>query len=83
MPHKARIGESKKFQTDLRDRTFLEHSRNLLPYIRCGHRAFLLTRAVVSALEALHKSIEFQKELLATIEPCHFLNAVTISPTVR
>jgi hypothetical protein len=68
---------------DLRDRTYLEHSRNFLRYIRCRHPGFLLTLAVVSALEALHKSIKFQKELLATIEHCHFLNAVTISPTVR
>jgi hypothetical protein len=80
---KRELEKQKNFRRIFAIARFLEHSRNLLPYIRCGHRGFLLTGAVVSALEALHKSIKFQKELVATIEPCHFLNAVTISPKVR
>ncbi|PSB36457.1 hypothetical protein C7B67_29915 [filamentous cyanobacterium Phorm 6] len=50
VPHKARMGESQKFQTAWSDRPFLEHSTNFLEYIRYRRRGFIITRAVVSAL---------------------------------
>ena len=42
VPHKARIGESQKFQTAWSDRTFLEHSTNFLEYIRYRRRGLSL-----------------------------------------